>query len=418
MKKLLLAGTALVGVAILSSPAHADLKLDLGGYFRGYAAWTDNDEVGTAADGDDLRNLDFRRDTEVQFTGETTTDQGLTVGVHSELKLGNISDPYSNYSAQPSPISRNSDINPNMTDEAYIYFSGGWGRVNFGSEDGSAYLLQVAAPSADSNVDGLRVYVQGFNPNAWDDGDVSDGAPFPSPSAAGSLSIPGYVLGYDNADFRNTDRLTYLTPKWNGFQAGVSYAPQAQQNAVYSSTGSALPDDNVADYEQLWEAAARWDGEFQGFGVSVGAGYSTAQTEVDNTAGNYGSDDMTTWDAGLNLAWQGWSLGGGYRVSNTGTSGPDTDVTTWVVGGGWDNGPWHAGLSYYDQTFESNAYGLGAAGLLADDIDLHRWTVGGGYTYGPGMTFRGSVAWLDVDNGTGTNDPTQTQVSFGTDVNF
>ena len=48
-------------------------------------------------------------------------------------------------------------------EESYAYFSGAWGRVNFGKEDGAAYLLQVAAPSADSNVDGLRQYVAGTN---------------------------------------------------------------------------------------------------------------------------------------------------------------------------------------------------------------------------------------------------------------
>ena len=45
-------------------------------------------------------------------------------------------------------------------EESYAYFSGAWGRVNFGSEDGAAFLLQVAAPSADANIDGLRQQVQ------------------------------------------------------------------------------------------------------------------------------------------------------------------------------------------------------------------------------------------------------------------
>ena len=50
-----------------------------------------------------------------------------------------------------------------MTEESYAYFSGAWGRVNFGKEDGANYLLQVATPSADENFDGLRQYINPQN---------------------------------------------------------------------------------------------------------------------------------------------------------------------------------------------------------------------------------------------------------------
>ena len=402
MKKILLAGTALVGVAVLPTLAHADLKLDLGGYFRGYMVYSDNDEIT----GTSLHNFDFRRDTEVHFTGETTTDSGLTVGVHQELKMGSEAN-NGGVTTQFGGFNNSGalgDADPSQTDESYIYFSGGWGRVNFGSEDGAAYLLQVAAPSADSNVDGLRVYVQAFDPSTW------IGAP------AGALPNTSLeVLGYDNADFRNTDKLTYLTPKWNGFQGGVSYAPETGQDEIYGSTFAASIDNQNATFDNLWEVAARWDGEFEGFGISAGAGYSHASNETNAGVGNFASDDLTTWDAGLNFTYQDFSLGGAYKRSNTGTTGPKTDAHVWVVGGAWDNGPYHVGVSYYDNELDQNAYGLGLVG----DGSLERWTVGGGYTYGPGMTFRGSVAFLNVDNGaTGVPDPNQTQVAIGTDVNF
>jgi len=420
MKKILLAGTAIVGAAILASPAQADLKIDLGGHFRGYAVFSENDESSSVATGTgttsvitgaSLRNFDFRRDMEVHFTGETTTDSGLTVGVHAELEMGNEGP---DVGAPPTLTSAGDDFN--QLDEAYMYFSGGWGRVNFGSEDGAAYLLQVAAPSADSNIDGMRVYVQAFNTDVWDDGLVN-----------GSTTDVTARLDYDNADFRDTDRLTYLTPKWNGFQAGASYAPEAGQNVVDGAFAPIATDDDVGQFENLWEVAARWDGEFEGFGISLGAGYATAGTEADALAGTFGSDNLTSWDAGVNVSFNDFSIGAAYLTSDTGTSGANADLTTWVVGAAWDNGPYHLGLSYNDTQLDSNAYGAG----LADDLELNRWAVGGGYTYGPGMTFRGSVAMLDVDNGNGNNglfgggpgltatpDPTQYQIAIGTDINF
>jgi len=82
MKKLLLAGTATAAVALLAQPAHADLKLDLEGYFRGYAVYAENkDDTDGVAVAPKLNKFDFLRDNEVHFTGQTTLDNGLTVGV-------------------------------------------------------------------------------------------------------------------------------------------------------------------------------------------------------------------------------------------------------------------------------------------------------------------------------------------------
>jgi len=404
MKKVLLAGTALVGVAMMAHTAHADLKLDLGGYFRGYGVWTDNDEDATNS----LRQFDFLRDSEIHFTGETTTDMGLTVGVHTELKVGNESRDSSTFSTLTTPFYED----PTMTDEAYAYFSGGWGRINLGSEDGAAYLLQVAAPSADSNVDGLRVYVQGFRSDVWDDGAVNfSSGTGAHPFSGNNMNI---ALGYDNADFRQAERITYLTPKWNGFQAGVSYAAEQDMQDPFGGSFGQSQDNVPGLFENLWEASARWDGEFNGFGISLGGGYSNASAENEGAVGTYASDDLTTWNGGLNVSYQGWSLGGAYKHSNTGVAGPNTDERTWVVGLGWDNGPWHAGASWYNRRFEANAYGMG----LTDDLDVERWTFGGGYTFGPGMSFRGSVAMLNTDTNTAAADVDQWQVAVGTDINF
>ncbi|MEZ0223655.1 MAG: porin [Alphaproteobacteria bacterium] len=424
MKKVLLAGTAIAGVALMASPAKADLKLDLGGYFRGYAVYADNDEDTSTSSYDELRTFQFKKDAEVHFTGETTTDMGLTVGIHAEMKL--LSDDLGGYAGNGNVVPTDGGYGDvwytgrgSSIDESYLYFSGGWGRVNFGQEDGAAYLLQVAAPSADSNVDGLRPTIQGFTSDVWNDSSMSGDwyNPYGYFNTT-SNALTNTVLGYDNADFSKTDRITYLTPKWNGFQAGVSYAPQAGSAVLGNGTwGMDFSDINGPYFEHLWEASARWDGEFQGFGISVGGGYSTASPANEySTTTYFGSDDLTTWDAGLNLTWQGFSLGGAYLHSNTGTAADDADYRVWDVGLGWDNGPWHLGASWWNGRWEENVYG--DAFQLGDELEIDRYTVGGGYTYGPGMSFRGAVSWASVDTGTSADDTDPVQVTLGTDVNF
>lgn len=381
MKKILLAGSALVGVAMLAAPAQAELKLGLGGHFSGYAVYHDQDNDT------DQHNFEFRRNTEIHFTGETTLDNGLTVGFHTEMEI------------------EGNDLN----NESYAYFSGGWGRVNFGNEDGAAYLLQVAAPSADSNVDGLRSTISALN-------------------AANFTGLGGVPLDYQHADFGNrptirtvqtltdsngdtidvevaegfgTDRLTYLTPKFNGFQAGASYAPTAGRATGIAAMGA---DNDAEDFKNLWEIAARWDGQFEGVGLSFGAGYSYAKNE------DPADTKLKTWNVGTNVAWNQFSVGGSYLKSNNGISGPEGDSRTWVVGAAWDNGPWHAGVSYLDRSDDANVFGT------AGDLDSERWTVGGGYAFGPGMTFRGSLSFGEISE-TG-NSEDFTMVAIGTDIRF
>ncbi len=345
MKKVLLAGTALVGAALFAAPASAELKLDLGGHFKGYGVYVDED-----AEVADQRDFEFRKDTEIHFTGETTLDNGLTVGVHVEQQVEN----------------------DNLNNESYAYFSGGWGRVNFGNEDGAAYLLQVAAPSADSNIDGLRTYIRGYQ--------------------------SAIELDYDHAQFGNgpsgtgADRLTYLSPKFNGFQAGVSYAPESGTNNGIAAMGA-------GGAEDLWEIAARWDGEFSGFGISVGAGYSTS----DNDAG---VAEPEGWNIGANVAWNQFSFGAAY-LDEQDVVGLDVDTTTWVVGAAWDNGPYHVGASYLAR--EDDAAG--------GDADSYKATLGAGYTFGPGMTFRGALAMGETVVGA-ADEQEFTQVTIGTDINF
>lgn len=430
MKKILLASTALVGLAIVSAPAHAEIKTDIGGYFRGYGVYADNNEAAGAANS--LRKFEFRRNNELHFNGETTTDMGLTVGAHSELEIAD-------------------NTTGNIVNETYAYFSGGWGRFNFGSEDGAAYLLQVAAPSGDSNVDGMRNYIAGLNPKT--------NGTFATGIVAGNdndlTGIVGLVntqsLKYDHADFRNTDRLTFLTPKFNGFQAGVSYAPKVGQLGVNNGLAGMTADKTAGDTGAVWEGSARYDGEFQGFGFSAGAGYSDSQLEAKNTAPAavtdvaIADDGIRTWNGGLNVSFSGFSLGGSYlradtsnAAFNTAAVSMDVQQDTYVLGAGYDNGPYHAGVSYLNQQTERDASGATANDLAAYKQENDRWTVGGGYTFGPGMTFRGAVAWGQfdqkaADNGANVNavggsaagiaevaasKNNFTQVTLGTDIQF
>lgn len=376
MKKLLLTSVAVSGLAFAAAPAHAELELDAGGYFKGYFAYVDQDEAGTA----EVNSFDIIRDTEVHFGGETTLDNGLTVGVHIEADADGA-DGFG-------------------VDESYLYMSGGWGRVNVGAEDGAAYLLQVAAPSADSNIDGIRQFVQPVNYDV----------------ALGAGTADDFVnfnqIDYDQDPSGKSDKLTYLSPILNGFQAGLTFSPDTDSADDLEGIGS----DNVENaFGRTYEAAVRYEGQFNTVGVIVGAGYSFSELEAEEAGGPDSAeptDDRQAWNVGLDLDIGPFGIGAAYLNDDHGSldsvNGVAQDTVaeedTFVVGADYTTGPFVIGASYLNSDYD-------------DVVDIDRYSGGVTYEYGPGMTFRGSIAYVNADID-GADEVDATSIVLGTQVNF
>src|ERR1700759_4039416 len=151
MKKLILGSTALAGIASLASAANASdgVKLDVGGFFQTvYQGVFDNKSNGTFGN---HHNYDrFEHNAEVWFKGETTLDNGLTVGAHIELEGENAAD---------------------QLDKAFVYWSGGFGKVQIGTQDNAIGGYCLLPPGATANF-------SAFSPNAWGSNDpIGSNAP-------------------------------------------------------------------------------------------------------------------------------------------------------------------------------------------------------------------------------------------------
>lgn len=424
MKKLLLSSAAICGLAMAAAPAHAEgLSLDLGGYFKGYGAFVDQD----TAVGSEEREFDILRTTELHATGETTLDNGLVVGFHIEGEVDNA-DGFE-------------------VEESYAYFSGTWGRVNFGSENGAAYLLQVDAPSADSAIDGVRQLITptnysltagtvstvfaGLTQNAIvvnNTGTANDVySNLTLATNGGELDL--FNFDYDDDVSLYSNKLTYITPVFAGFQLGASYTPENDTSGTRSTAG--VSQDNVAnDYGDVIEIAARYEGQIDSVGVILGAGFTHAELEAEQvvlftdtnsnltyTAGTdtvlSKRDDRQSWNAGLDLDIGPFGVGVAYKHDDLGIDGYDADQDTVVVGVDYTTGPFKLGASYYNQDQELDGF----LGANAGELETDRYTGGVVYTYGPGMTFRGSVSYIEheVSN---SSDVEATSVLLGTHINF
>jgi outer membrane protein OmpU len=185
MKRLFLGSTALVGVTSIlgaaSSTARAadGIKLEVGGFFNvAYQGVFDSKHEGRFGD---HRNTDaFKHNGEVWFTGETTLDNGLTVGAQIELEAENADD---------------------QIDQSFVYWQGGFGRIQVGSQDKAIANYCILPPGGTANF-------SAFSPDAtWGSND-------PIGSNAACVDMEGDNQG-----------IVYATPNFDGFQLWVSYTP-------------------------------------------------------------------------------------------------------------------------------------------------------------------------------------------------
>lgn len=355
MKKILLCSAALVGVAFAAAPAMAQVDVTVGGHTKNYFGYADNDG--------DAREWDMLRESEIHFNAEGTADNGLTYGFHVETEA---------------------DGEDSMdVEESYLYLASNLGRVNFGAEDGAAYLLQVAAPSADANVDGLRQYINPFT-------DIAS-------------------IDYANDVTGTSDKITYLSPNWNGFQAGVSWTPAIDDvadldsittvdEAVAAATplfgSNALNGFSPDDDSEFYEGAVRYEGTFNNIGFAVGAGYGQGDD----------SDEFQQWNVGADFDIGAFGVGAAYTEAESETADTEQDII--VVGVDYTTGPFQFGASYLNLDGGN------------DTADADRYAAGVVYTLTQGLTLRGSVQYVDADDNAAGDDEDATAVLGGIQFNF
>jgi hypothetical protein len=384
MKKILLGTTALlIAGAFAASSAQAakeadksGVKLGLGGYFTAHGVYVGQDD-GAGEPGVNTRNFEILRKGEVHFTGENTFDNGLTVGAHIELKA----EPYDDQIAQ-----------------SFIYFSGNWGKVQVGSVYSPAYNFTVGAPAIDpENWDGAH---PDFTP-------VNVGTNAATPYYVPFQVAPaqGVAGGADNGNLL-AEKVAYYTPRWNGFQGGISYAPDAGRQGIGFAGDVALgspnagmqPDNTAAQQSERWEAGVNYKGYFQNIGILAGVTYGAG----DNEAVVVGAtEDREDWNAGVQLSYMGFTFGGGYYATDNGVvNNGDTD--TWTAGLTYTTGPWLVGLNYLATETET-------AATTEDSLD--RWVLGGTYQIAPGVKAVSTLQFHQYDEDTapvigGNNDAT------------
>ena len=340
MKKILLASAGLLALGSFGAQAAEPLKLSIGGDMNQWVGYASNKSYMNAAD------VDTMGDAHIDFTGETTLDNGLTVGVFVE---SNASQDASTHGTVGNPA----------IEESYLYLSGKFGHLSLGQQDNIAATVHNSAPE----VSGL-----GSQDGDWMDFILTPG---------GNIATQVTYLSTEA-----TDNISYLTPSLYGFQLGFSYVP----DTVVANSGAL----SIAQQHQdLYAGSLVYTGELGPVGVSADLSMLSGNT-TDSQA------NSKTYQGGLQVSYAGFTLGGSYMQQNV------SSKAAAELGAG-DSRGFDVGLSYEFEPFAvSLAYFNGKtdyAGSAGSD-KVQAWNLGGSYNVGPGVDLIGSVMRAKFDSKT------------------
>ena len=348
MRTILLGTTALVAAGLAAGPGWAadPVALNLGGYYRTAvgAILDDDDDAGEG--GVNAHDYFHEQDVEVHFTGKTTLDNGLTVGVNVQLE--------------------GQTQGGDQIDETWAYVSGSWGELRIGDEDNVAYNFAYIAP-----------YVGLFGPTTpW--------FQFSNAGLAAGNAL-GSATNFEAFDFYNDmTQLYYTTPVFSGFQLGVSYAPDQSQDTRSNPGGAFGAGPLVGNSsEDIWSVAAGYSREFETWTLGLSAGYLTSSDE-----GGAGTD-ADTWGGAAVFGFGEWKFGGGYQKLDADNFVFEYEL--WDIGLTWRRAAWGVGLGFSQTNTEA-----GVAGAEEDTNDV--WVLGVSYSMGPGVTLSGALSYNAFDN--------------------
>jgi outer membrane protein OmpU len=427
MIKLLLGSTALVVGGVMAAPAMAadPIKIGVGGYYTFYAL-AGNIQSTYAFNGSftTYKGLAFTQEGEIHFIGQTKLDNGTSVGLNVELEAWN-----------PSTGTTGSNF---QIDEAFIFAFGDWGRVEMGSRDAATYRMYYGTPSA---LIGWGAIQHNHN---WANASV----------IANNKAYARTMATTITPTWQDVNRINYFTPRFQGLQIGVGYAPkiigaaaggQAAAGPVNAAgnCGFAGPTNinncPTADYawQDAFDVGANYLNKFGDFTVALYGAFAYASfvpgySPLAASANMLTGANLTAWKqwvVGAQFGYAGFTVGGAVGWDNNGLgsnyfTGQDNATRFYTAGIMYETGPWQmsfmwAGFYNNNGNGSSNVASIAtgtnaqtlttsscsgvpgrnstcfngnpATALAFGQESVNKWEIGANYALGPGVKITGGA---------------------------
>jgi hypothetical protein len=369
MKKLLLGSTALVVGGVMAAPAMAadPIKMGLGGYYTFYALAGGIDST-YAFNGSvtAYKGFAFTQEGEIHFLGQTKLDNGTSVGLTVELEAWN-----------PSTGTTGATL---QIDEAFLYAFGDWGRIELGARDAATYRMYYGTPSA---LIGWGAIQHNHN---WANASVISNNKAYARTMATTIT----------PTWQDVNRINYFTPRFQGLQIGIGYAPKlngvAGGGAGYS-TGPTGATSGICGYQQasninncptadyayqdLIDIGANYLNKFgdltvAAYGAFAYASFVPGYMPFGGAANMVTGANLTAWKQwvfGLQFGYAGFTVGGAIGWDNNGYganyfTGIDNDTRFYTAGIMYETGPWQMSFMWAG-FYNTNGNGSASAAAIA-----------------------------------------------------
>ncbi len=386
MRKILLATTAFVGVALAGS-AHAaatsPIALNVGGYDDFVAGWF-HEAQGTSQSGRRASH-DFENEYKINFDATGKGSNGIEYGANVSLWNGS--------EASTLWVAGGTTANINT---AYVWLSGAFGKVLMGDEHGASDLFVYAPTVGEGQFDGR-----------WRD------------------FVDAHTLAYIQASgIDNTEhstKVTYYTPKVGSenhkVQVGISYIPNMYdygQNVVNYQGGN-----NVSAYQDLIKGALQYTGNLHPVNVTgslqiiTGSHTSHALGLTTLGGGTAGiangshigttatAKDFTAYALGMQAAYNGATFGASYADNgryNT-IAGQKKKQEVLTVGAKYEFDKVGVAAQYLNGSaygnYLTNGTGTSSVGNPNYVSNFNAYSAGAVYTWFPGLTTNADAVFFN-----------------------
>jgi predicted porin len=221
------------------------------------------------------------------------------------------------------------------------------------------------------------------------------------PAGFAAITAPDLAIaasGDTAANNESATKITYYTPRFSGFQAGVSYTPNTD------ATGITGPAATGVEFENIWSGGLNYSGQFDSVGVKAAATIIHG-SENQKIAG--GGADLEGWDVGANVSFSNITVGGSYGDYGD-TLGVNTDATYWDAGVGYAAGAFSASATYLASETDF--------GATSDEFD--NLSVGVDYQLAPGLVPYVEASFFNYDDAVAAAQNEGTVVLMGTELTF
>jgi len=451
MKKVLYGTTALVAAGLVAGEASAasGLKLGITGFYRNAIGGTFGNSPTTQFGGSGAfsgatpggalapnagtttaglgnfgrQNVSMRQEIRVNFTGQTTLDNGITVGVLVGLNGENVAK-----SGSTTQVNR-----------AYADFSGKFGLVRVGEANSALVTDCVVDPGnvtsnfgvnspneSFSNVGFAQVRNQALGAN-----NVSNsGAGYFSTFGVAPMGSIGTCYGIESKG----NKVMYFSPSFGGLTFGVSYTPTGGQRRAggglsYGTDVTAPGPGNAGN--NVLSVGVDYTHDFGGWNLTAGGGGEWAFTQYTPAGGN--TNNKPSWyQAGLQIGIGHFAIGasGAYYVNYAHAGYAATTASSsddgWVVSGGgsYTIDAWSFGLKGVYGSYQQSLSSFGGPPSGSDE-KLWGVSVNSAYALGPGIAVEGQVAYTNANYGNLSIGPLpipstvhSIEIDLGTAINF